>query len=314
MTSETVASARSMPNPEANPVSAWDRFCFSTLRMVVYGMARCLGLAGLYRFGQFFGLMEWVIQYKRRRRFARAVRNHMGDALTDDQVRVACRRHFMRVRCDKIIYLILDMLPPEKTTARWELKNRELLDASLAQGNGVYLAMSHQGAQHVYGLMMVLMGYKVAGVRDRHEGAIRRYMQSMYERRYEEFRGIRIIYSGAFPRDIYRCFQNNYVVGSSLDVHRQREARLKTVEVTLFGRPRKFLVGTVQIALRCKAPIIQIFFVSEKNFRYSAEVMGPLSDRPDGPETPEVLQTIMQRYADNIERFLLAHPEEISRI
>jgi len=136
----------------------------------------------------------------------------------------------------------------------------------------------------------------------------------MYERCYPELQKVRIIYSDAFPRDIYRCFQNNYVLGSSLDVHRERDARLKYVDVTFFGQSRKFLVGTVQIALRCGAPILQVFLTTERDFRYRAEILGPLTDRPDEPETPEVLQKIMQRYADNIENFLRRHPEEISRI
>ena len=314
MTSETVSMTSSPSVPETAPVSAWERFCFASLRLVLHLMARCLTLPGLYRFGRCFGTLEWVVNFRRRRRFVQTVRGLMGDALTDRQIRAAGRRQSMRVRCDKIIYLIFDLLPPEKTIHRWELRNREVLDESLARGKGVYLSLSHHGTQQITGLMLALLGYKVAGVRDSREGALRRYIQSMYERCYPELEKVRIIYSGAFPRDIYRCFQNNFILGSSLDVHRERDSRLKHVDVTFFGQSRKFLVGPVQIALRCGAPILQVFLTAERDFRYRAEILGPLTDRPDEPETPEVLQQIVQRYADNIENFLRRHPEEISRI
>ncbi len=314
MTRETVAISPSTPAPEPACVSAWERFSFASLRVVLYAMARCLTLPGLYRFGRFFGTLEWMVDFRRRRRVVQTLRGLMGDTMTDRQIRAAGRRQFMRVRCDKIIYLIFDLLPPEKTIHRWELKNRELLDAALANGKGVYLSLSHHGTQQITGLMLSLMGYKVAGVRDGREGASRRYIQSLYERCYPELAKVRLIYSGAFPRQIYRCFQDNYVLGSAPDVHRERDPHLKYVEVTFFGQPRNFLVGPMQIALRCGAPILQVFLTAERDFRYCAEILGPLTDRPDEPETPETLQKIIQRYADNIEQFLRRHPEEISRI
>jgi lauroyl/myristoyl acyltransferase len=188
------------------------------------------------------------------------------------------------------------------------------LDDALAKGRGVYIALSHHGAHHIAGLMMSLLGYKVAGVRDPREGAIRRYIQSLYERRYAEIRQGRMLYSDSFPRDIYRCFQENFVLGSALDVERERDARLKTAEVEFFSRERRFLTGTVQIALRCGAPILQGFIISDRDFRYRFELLGPLVDPQDARETPELVQRIMQRYADNVESYIRRDPAQISKL
>jgi lauroyl/myristoyl acyltransferase len=313
MSSNSVATAERLPTNEAPPVSTWERFSFTCLRAIVYLLARGLTLPGLYRAGQCFGFLEWAINFKRRRRFAETLRGLLGDELPASEIRRATLGHFTRTRCDKIIYLIFDLLPREQMLPRFEITNRHLLDEGLTRGRGVYIALCHHGAHHVVGLMMSLLGYPTAGVRDRREGSIRRYVQSMYEHHYPELRATRILYSDSFPRDIYRCFRENFALGSALDIHRERDAHLKAADVTFFGRQRRFLTGTVQIALRCGATILQGFIVSDSDFRYRFELLGPLTDG-DAEESPELLARIMQRYADNIERYIRQYPTHVSRV
>jgi len=314
MSADSIATEELQDTTALAPVSAWERFSFASLRAVVYGLACVLTLPGLYRFGQVFGFVEWAINFKRRRRFAARLRSLIGPDLPASAVREATLAHFIRTRCDKLIYLIFDLLPKEQMLGRFTIVNRRLLDEALARGKGVYVALSHHGAHHVAGLMMSLLGYKVAGVRDRQEGAVRRYIQAMYERRYEELRQARILYSHSFPRDIYRCFRENFALGSALDIHRERDAHLKTATVDFCGQKREFLTGTAQIALRCGAPILQGFIVAEPQFRYRLEIHGPLADADHAGETPELLQQVMQQYADNVERYIRAYPAEITKV
>ena len=314
MPAESVSATGPLETPQIMPVSTWERFSFAVLRVAVYGLARCVTLPGLYRFGQVFGFLEWAVNYKRRRRFAARLRSVLGEGLPAPAVRKATLDHFIRVRCDKIIYLILDLLPREQMVQRFEIVNRHLLDEALTRGRGAYIALSHHGAHHVAALMMSLLGYKVAGVRDRREGAIRRYVQTMYEQKYDELRNARIIYSDAFPRDIYRCFRDNFTLGSALDIQRQRDAHLKTAEVDFFGSKQRFLTGTIQIALRCGATILQGFIISDANFRYRFELHGPLADPANAEETPDSLEQIMRRYAANIERYIRRYPAQISKV
>jgi KDO2-lipid IV(A) lauroyltransferase len=314
MPANSVATTGPLQTSQITPASAWERLSFAVLRVVVYALARCLTLPGLYRFGQVFGFLEWAVNYKRRRRFAARLRAVLGEALPAPEIRKATLDHFVRVRCDKIIYLILDLLPREQVARRFEIVNRHLLDEALARGRGAYIALSHHGAHHVAALMMSLLGYKVAGVRDRREGAIRRYVQSMYEQKYDELRNARMIYSDSFPRDIYRCFQDNFTLGSALDIQRQRDAHLKTAEVDFFGSKHRFLTGTIQIALRCGATILQGFIISDTNFRYRFELHGPLADPSNAAETPEMLDQIMRRYAANIEQYIRRYPAQISKV
>ena len=281
---------------------------------MLWVLAKLLTLDGLYRFGRFFGTLEWCVKYKRRRVFARCLGHIFGAELTPAFRRRQTLAHFRLSRCDKIFYLIMDLLPRDAVLARFHIDNRELLEQGVARGKGVYVTLSHHGAHHVTGLCLALLGYRVAGVRDRKEGSIRRFIQEKYDQKYPEFRKIRFIFSDAYPRDIYRCLNENYTLGSALDVHRPREAHQKTATVTVFGEERKFLTGTVQIALRCGATILQGFVISEPGFHYRFQLLGPLVEPGRSDETPQLLADVMQAYAENVEAYARRHATHITRM
>jgi lauroyl/myristoyl acyltransferase len=291
------------------------RWKFMLVRGFLYGWARCFSLTGLYMFGQFFGICEWLINFKRRRRFNQNLMEVHGNPSggLPASARGACRQHFMRTRCDKLFYLIFDKLPREKILKRVKFHNREMIDDALARNKGLYVCMSHHGSHHVLILLMALMGYKVAGVRDRNEGWLRKYVQQKYDETFPEFRSIKMFFADTYPRDLYRCFAEGRILGSALDVFRDRGSHLRTMPVELFGKRREFLTGTLQIALRCGAPIIQGFVVSRKNFYFHLIPMGPLADPETATDTPDMVQAVMQRYADNIAAHVLKYPDHLSK-
>lgn len=290
------------------------RIKFDLVRMFLWGWAKVFSLTGLYLLGQCFGTCEWLIDRKRRARFKRRLLRVFGEGLTPAMARRITRRHFARTRCDKLFYLIFDKLPREKILRRVRFHGKEILDEALSRGKGVYATLSHHGSHHVAGLLMALMGYKVAGVRDRNEGAIRRYVQDKYIQSFPEFRDIRVFFSDAFPRDLYRCLQEGRILASALDVDRQRGSRIRTETVKIFGQRREFITGTMQIALRCGSPILQGFVISRKNFYFRFVVLPPLADPERVRDQPEVLASIMQKYADNIEAHVRAYPCHISKV
>ncbi len=176
--------------------------------------------------------------------------------------------------------------------------------------------LSHHGSHHVAALLMALLGYRCGGVRDRNEGALRRYVQDKYTRTFPEYAAVRLLYADSFPRDIYRCFQENRVLGSALDVGRVRGQALKTCPVQIFGRTREFLTGTLQVALRCGATICQAFVVSRPNFYFRLIVKPPVYVPAEGERGghTELISQVMQMYADGIAAHVREHPDHISRV
>lgn len=297
-------------------VGWYDRFKFEVVRLFLAAWVGMFSLKGLYLLGQWFGTAEYAINFKRRGRYRRELERAFPEGMSRSRMRRIIRSFFCRTRCDKLFYLVFDRMPREKILRRIRFHGRQYLDDALARNRGVYVMLSHHGSHHVAGLVMALLGYKCAGVRDPNEGALRTYMQEKYARTFPEFRGIRVLYSDSFPRDIFRCFQENRVVGTALDIGRPRGTQLKTVPVQIFGGSREFLTGTLQVALRCQATILQAFVVSRRNFYFRLIVNPPLyvPQRRITDDDPELIRTLMQKYADGIEAHVREYPDHISRV
>jgi lauroyl/myristoyl acyltransferase len=291
-----------------------DRVKFGLVRGMLTVILRLIGLGGLYRLCCFFGACEWLLLVNVRRRVKTKLRQMLGDRLSEKQIAAATYRFFTRLRCDKTIYLIFDKIPKQKILERIELDNWHHMDDALQRNAGVYVMISHYGSNYLAGLMMALKGYRVAGVRDRKESGLRRYVRARYAQTFPEFRRLRMYFADGFPRGLYRSLRENWVVATALDVGRERAKNQGTVKIRLFGQDYTFLTGTAQIALRCGSPILQGFVVSCKDFRFRLVVQEPLWDPRTGPQDEQTaLEQMMRRYAANIEDLLQKYPCHISK-
>jgi lauroyl/myristoyl acyltransferase len=292
----------------------YDRAKFALVRGMLTAIMRLTSLRGLYWLCCAFGTCEYLLLVGVRARVKARLRLLLGNRLSEKQISRATFRFFLRQRCDKTIYLIFDKIPKEKILQRIEFANWQHVDDALKRGQGVYIMISHYGSNYLAGLLMALKGYQIAGVRDQKEGALRRYVRARYSQTFPEFRRLRLFYADRFPRGLYRSLQQNWVVATALDVGRERAKNQGTVKINLFGQEYTFLTGTAQIALRCKAPIVQGFVASCKNFRFRMVIEEPLWDPATGPHDEQLaLQEMMQRYAANLENLLQRYPCHISK-
>ena len=136
------------------------------VRCFLMAWVRLFSMSGLYKLGQLFGTLEYLTDYKRHRRVRNKLRSLFKDEFPPAWHRRMAWRYFMRIRCDKMFYTIMDRIPRGKLMNRIKMFGRENLDAALADGKGVYVALCHFGAHHVAGLMTALLGYRLAGVRE----------------------------------------------------------------------------------------------------------------------------------------------------
>lgn len=297
------------------PLSMLSRLKFGVVRALLTAWARCFSLTGLYKLGKFFGTLEYVIDYNRRRRVRAKLAQIFPEGLTDRQARLFTWRYFCRIRCDKMLYLILDKVPRHKLLSRIRWHGKEHLDTALANGKGAYIMLAHYGSHHVAGFMLALLGYRVSGVRDPKEAPLRQYIQQKFLETFPEASAVRVYYAdNKFPRELYLEFKSNGILCTALDIERFRGEHLKTCPVTIFGQQREFLTGTLQIAMRCGAPIMQGFVISRKNYYYRWELSAPLIDPAEAKDEPEIVARVMQKYADNIERHARQHPDHLMKI
>ncbi|MBN2446723.1 MAG: lysophospholipid acyltransferase family protein [Phycisphaerae bacterium] len=289
---------------------------FLLVRAFLRTWVHLFGLTGLYWFGSVFATIEFLINRGRRKRYRRVLATVFPEGLRKARELRIIRSYFRRTRCDKLFYLIYDQLPRNKVLSRIRFHGRDELDKALARGSGVYLAMSHHGSHHVLGMLLSLLGYRLTGIRDRNEGAIRSYIQQTIGPKHPEFNAIQMLFADDFPRVIFRCFRENRLVISALDVNRDRGLNLKTCPVKIFGETREFLTGPMQIATRCRATVVPAFLVSRPDYYYRVMIGSPLyvhGERDENGNVPE-LNDLVQRYADAVAAHIRAYPDHLSRV
>jgi lauroyl/myristoyl acyltransferase len=297
-----------------NDLTAWERVSFDCVHAAMAVLARLVGPTGVFRFGQAFAALEWAINYKRRRRYRRVVREMFPEGIAPADLQRASREWVQYNRCNKLFFLLFDVLSRKQLEGLIRFARRELLDEALARGSGVYVAMSHVGPYQIGGMFLSRIGYRMAAVRDPNESGLTRYVQRRLDRGCGESARMKVFFSGAFPRVIFRCLKEGYVLGSALDVARVRSPNLRSERVMLFGRPREFLTGPLHVAVRCRVPILQAFVVPERDFRYRIEFHGPLYDPAPDTEEDEAVRRAMTQYVANLEAHMRGHPCHITRI
>ncbi|HPF40727.1 MAG TPA: lysophospholipid acyltransferase family protein [Phycisphaerae bacterium] len=299
---------------EEHPVPLMTLLRIRFVRFLLVAVQRCFTLTGLYLLGCAFAICEYIVDYRRRRRVHNKLRSYFKEEATASFRRKYAIRYFMRVRCDKMFYTIMDRIPRNKIVNRVELTGIQNIDDGLEQGRGVYVALCHFGSHHIAGLLMALLGYELAGVRDGKESAVRRYIQNRYTETFPEIRRMKMFAANSFPRGIYRHLQQNKIVASLLDADRKRGQRTKTESVQLFGEERDVLIGPLQIAIRCQSVMLQGFIVSKSRYRYEVVVTPPLVDPKPGAEETDIIQDVVRHYAAGVEEFARKNPDHLMNI
>ena len=293
------------PGPSHSPatLSLWEHLSFSGAHKLCGVLLLIFRLRGLFHLARAFGTLEWLINFKRRKRFHRALARVLGTLPPVAERMRLTRDFFMQSRCDKVFYLIVVRLDRHQAASLLSVPRLDLIDEALSRGNGVYVAMSHHGPHHVLAILMALKGYRIVTVRDRNESGLRRYMHDRFDRRYPDIAKLRVLFSDSYPRDIYRCFGEGYLVGSAMDVRRPRQQHQKTEPLTMFGEEQVFLSGPFRVALRCGASVLQGFVVPERNFRYRLDIVETLADsaRASSTNEKELVAAALQKYAKNVE-------------
>jgi lauroyl/myristoyl acyltransferase len=297
---------------ETESLSLYVRIKYMIVRMFLLMIVKPAGLDGLYRFGQFFGYCEYLIQYKKKRRIRRRMKHIFGRPLSKKEVNRIVRRYIIRIRCDKMIYTIMDKIDRKDLVSRVEILNREYLENAISRKKGTFFMFSHQGSHHLGGIFLILSGFQVMGLRDPKESKLRRFIQNEFEKTFPEFKDLEITPNDSFARNFFHAFKDNRIVAAAMDTWRTRE-NVRTVEVKIFGHKREIMSGMTHIALRSHASILVGFIISLPCYRYQI-ILHPLLNDPDkDTDAPETVQRVMQDYVKIIEEHVQKYPCHISK-
>ena len=206
------------------------------------------------------------------------------------------RRAFQNYGRMLMDFVLMGSLTPEELIERITLDGREHLDAALARGRGLIVAVPHMGSWDMSGSYAAALGYKISAVAEKFPGSLN---DAVVETR-RRF-GLHVILLGrAAVRAISEALGANHIVALLCDLEQG-----PGVAVRFFGRHAIVPAGPAAIALKTGAALMPATQFSLSPGRYGVHLERPL-DLHDG----ETKEQVMQRVVDRFEQFIRERPDQ----
>jgi len=192
----------------------------------------------------------------------------LGRNRSDPEVARVARRAFQNYGRMLMDFVLMGSLTPDELKERVSLDGREDLDAALARGRGVIMAVPHMGSWDLAGAYGGAVGYKISAVAERFPGSLNDAVVQTRQRF-----GMQVIMLGrSAVRALTQALRDNHVVALLCDLEQG-----PGVEVRFFGRRAVVPGGPAALALKTGAALMPANQYATAPGRHRIHVDPPLS-------------------------------------
>src|SRR5258707_2187725 len=220
----------------------------------------------------------------------------LGRHPTDPEVARVARRAFQNYGRMLMDFLLIGSLSPEELVKRTSMDGREHLDAALARGRGVIMAVPHMGSWDVAGSYAAALGYEISAVAERFPGSLNDAVVQTRQRF-----GLSVIMLGrAAVRALTEALRANHIVALLCDLEEGPGTAIR-----FFGRRAIVPGGPAALALKTGAALMPATQYVTAPGRHHIHLDPPLAVHEG-----ETKERLMQRLIDRFEEFIRERPEQ----
>ncbi|HEX9560431.1 MAG TPA: hypothetical protein VGA76_04295 [Candidatus Dormibacteraeota bacterium] len=220
----------------------------------------------------------------------------LGRERSDPQVARVARRAFQNYGRMLVDFVLMGSLTPKELIERTNVDGREHLDAALARGRGVIMAVPHMGSWDVAGSYAAALGYKISAVAERFPGSLN---DAVVQTR-QGF-GLSVIMLGrAAVRALTDALRANHIVALLCDLEQG-----PGTEIRFFGRRAIVPGGPAALALKTGAALMPATQYATAPGRHHIHLDPPLAVHEG-----ETKERLMQRVIDRFEEFIRERPDQ----
>lgn len=220
----------------------------------------------------------------------------LGLERSDREVARVARRAFQNYGRMVLDFLLMGSLTPAELIQRTTIDGLEHVDAALARGRGVILALPHMGSWDNTASYGGALGYPITAVTGRFPGSLNDAVVRTRQRY-----GLQVLLVGRpAVREIIEALKANRMVGLVCD---QEEG--PGVEVDFFGRRAVVPAGAAALALKTGAALMAGYQHMTPPGRHHIHLEPALSWPAD-----ENKENLMQRIVHRFEDFIRERPDQ----
>lgn len=214
----------------------------------------------------------------------------------DPEVARVARRAFQNYGRMLMDFLLLGSLSPAELLNRVSDDGRESLDAAVARGKGVILAVPHMGSWDMAGAYGGALGYRMSAVAEKFPGSLNDAVVETRQRL-----GMQVIRMGrSAVRAITEALRDNRVVALLCDLEQG-----PGVDVSFFGRPSVVPGGPAAFAIKTGATLLPATQYAVGPGRYRVHIDAALNVGQD-----ETKESLMQRVIGRFEEYIKERPDQ----
>ena len=223
------------------------------------------------------------------------LRQAFGDTYTERELVKIARRTY---RGMGLTFLDLVHIPDFvlRMDEVMDLSGMDVANNLIAQGRGLIVASAHFGNWELCGESLTLAGIPMNAVAKAQSNP---YVDRLINR-YRWMFGVKVIPLGAPMKKIVQALR----VGEAVGLISDQDARRRGVFVDFFGRRASTPVGTAQLALKYKAPIVLVMGLRIKPGSYRT-LFEEIEVRDD-----DTVESVTQRYTTAIENVIRQYPDQ----
>jgi lauroyl/myristoyl acyltransferase len=292
--------ARPRPQPTAAPAASGERSRRPPLLAASYHAgARILRVvpAGLRHAAAAPGGTAWYWFSTKQRRAA--LDNYaavLGRERSDPEVARVARHAFQNYGRMLTDFVLMGSLTPNELIERTTVDGRAHLDAALARGRGVIMAVPHMGSWDVAGSYAAALGYQISAVAERFPGSLNDAVVQTRQRF-----GLSVIMLGrAAVRGLTEALSANRIVALLCDLEQG-----PGMEVSFFGRRAIVPGGPAALALKTGAALLPATQYATSPGRHHIQLDPALS-----VHAGDTKEHLMQRVVDRFEEFIRERPDQ----
>ena len=220
----------------------------------------------------------------------------LGKDRSDPEVARVARRAFQNYGRMLMDFLLLGSLTPRELIARMSVDGREHLDAALARGRGVIMAVPHMGSWDMAGSYAGALGYRISAVAERFPGSLNEAVVATRQRF-----GLDVITLGRpAVRGVTEALAANHIVALLCDLEQGPGPAVR-----FFGRRAIVPGGPAAFALKTGAALLPACQYSTSGGRYEVH-LDPALSVVEG----DTKENLMQRVVGRFEDFIKERPDQ----
>ncbi len=220
----------------------------------------------------------------------------LGRERSDPQVARVARRAFQNYGRMLVDFVLMGSLTPNELIERTNVDGREHLDAALARGRGVIMAVPHMGSWDVAGSYAAALGYQISAVAERFPGSLNDAVVQTRQRF-----GLSVIMLGrAAVRALTEALRANHIVALLCDLEQGPGTAIR-----FFGRRAIVPGGPAALALKTGAALMPATQYATAPGRHHIHLDPPLAVHEG-----ETKERLIQRVIDRFEEFIRERPEQ----